>query len=507
MAWAWVLLTASSYAALLLLRRNAPLLHRLAIQSVAVLDGMLSDDDDEAKLEALEAATGQLLRALFSFLLLLWVGALLIGVPWLFQGEGFLDLLLSWQGIVAVSAGGTLAFFLPRTLPGVTSASGLGASNHSALDQLLHRMLLNHPHVHMRLMRREVQGWRKRGGSPQPSFLWVTGLARAGTTSVLERLVATGAFHSLNYANMPLVLAPGMWRRFHNPGTGELKERSHGDGILVGLDSAEALEEVFFQAITGRGYVKEDGLHAHDIDDAQHAAYLDYQGIALASAERPGAMYIAKNNNALLRYPAMRRPTASTVVVSGTLVSRGFVAAMHRKYCAMQADDPFVLEYMDWLAHHEFGLGHKPFHFPSTQSMPAGDPTTLDHWLQLWINHYQEVLTLDAHRLHLVSYERYCAAPTTCCNTSPRWLADPWKGSGTTRTPRSAVEGEPRGPCQSGAIDLRCAGGAESGSERTPDAPSSPCRATPPPLRSAPRSLGLRPRAGTTAGCHGDRFP
>ena len=395
MAWAWVLLTASSYAALLLLRRNAPLLHRLAIHSVAVLDGMLSDGDDDAKLEALEAATGQLLRALFSFLLLLWVGALLIGVPWLFVDGWELDMLLTWKGIVAMSLGGTAAFFLPRTLPGVTSASGLGASSHSALDQLLHRMLLNHPHVHMRLMRREVQRWRKRGGSPQPSFLWVTGLARAGTTSVLERLVATGAFHSLNYANMPLVLAPGMWKRFHNPGTGELKERSHGDGILVGLDSAEALEEVFFQAITGRGYVKEDGLHAHDIDDAQHAAYLDYQGIALASAERPGAMYIAKNNNALLRYPAMRRLNRefhAVVMFRDPLTHAESLRAMHRKYVAMQADDPFVKEYMDWLAHHEFGLGHKPFRFPSTQNLPSGDLDSLDYWLDLWINHYREAL-------------------------------------------------------------------------------------------------------------------
>ena len=114
MAWAWVLLTASSYAALLLLRRNAPLLHRLAIHSVAVLDGMLSDGDDDAKLEALEAATGQLLRALFSFLLLLWVGALLIGVPWLFVDGWEVDMLLSWKGIVAMSLGGTAAFSCPE---------------------------------------------------------------------------------------------------------------------------------------------------------------------------------------------------------------------------------------------------------------------------------------------------------------------------------------------------------------------------------------------------------
>ena len=442
MSGAWVLLTISSYAALLLLRRNAPLLHRLAIQSVAVLDGMLSDGDDDAKLAALEAATGRLLRALFSFLLLLWVGALLIGVPWLFQGEGILDVLLSWQGIVAVSAGGTLAFFLPRTLPGVTAASGLGASSHSALDQLLHRKLLNHPHVHMRLMRREVAQWRKRGGAPKPTFLWVTGLARAGTTSVLERLVATGAYHSLNYANMPLVLAPGLWKRFHNPGTGELQERSHGDGILVGLDSAEALEEVFFQAMTGRSYVTEAALKAHDVTPNLHDTYLDYQGIALASSARPDAMYVAKNNNALLRYPAMRRLNRdfhAVVMFRDPLTHAESLRAMHRKYVAMQADDSFVKEYMDWLAHHEFGLGHKPFRFPSTQDLPSGDLDSLDYWLDLWINHYREALHLDAHRLHFVSYEAYWPHPKMCCNA----LSQPQAGSRRAGI-RSLCQGERR---------------------------------------------------------------
>ena len=66
---------------------------------------------------------------------------------------------------------------------------------------------------------------------------------------------------------------------------------------------------------------------------------------------------------------------------------------------------------MDWLAHHEFGMGHKPFRFPSTQDLPSGDLDSLDYWLSLWINHYSEALNLDAHRLHFVSYEAYCTSP------------------------------------------------------------------------------------------------
>ena len=414
MTSALVLFTASSYAAFLLLRRNTPLLHRLAISSVAVLDGMLSNGDDDAKLAALEAATGSLLRSLLSFLLLLFASAFVLTTPVLLGLESGLEVLFTWQGILAVSVGGTVAFFLPQTLPGVAAASGLGASSHSALDQLLHRMLLNHPHVHLRLMRREIQGWRKGGGAPRPTFLWVTGLARAGTTSVLERLVATGAFHSLNYANMPLVLAPGLWKRFHSPGTGELQERSHGDGILVGLDSAEALEEVFFQAMTGRSYITDTALETHDVSPDLHDTYLDYQGIALASSAHPDAMYVAKNNNALLRYPAMRRLNRdfhAVVMFREPLTHAESLRAMHRKYVAMQADDPFVKEYMDWLAHHEFGLGHKPFRFDSTHDLPSGDLDSLDCWLELWINHYREALTLDPHRLHFVSYEAYCVAP------------------------------------------------------------------------------------------------
>ena len=156
---ALALLTASAYVAFFLVRWNTPLLHRLALSSVGVLDGMLSDDDDNAKLAALEAGTGKLLRTLFAFLALLATSVLLLVAPTRVL-NGNLELLETWQGIVALSVGGTLALVLPRRMPNSPDASGLGASSHSALDQLLHRMLLNHPHVHLRLMRREIQGWR-----------------------------------------------------------------------------------------------------------------------------------------------------------------------------------------------------------------------------------------------------------------------------------------------------------------------------------------------------------
>jgi hypothetical protein len=412
--WAPVFLTLASYAAFLLLRHNAPLLHRLALSSMAVLDGMLSDVPEDDKLTALEQATSSLVLGLLKFLGLVVAGGTCIATPCMFVDSLGLGLLATWQGIAAVSAGGTLAFVMPKVLPRETR-SGAAASDHSPLSQLLHKMVLDHPHIHTALMRREIRNWKAQGGTPNRTYLLVTGLARAGTTSMLERLVASGDFHSLNYANMPLVLAPGTWRRVHNPSSSPKKERSHGDGILVGNDSAEALEEVFFQAMAGEPYVRQDAVVAHHVDAEGHATYLDYQGIALATAANSGAMYVAKNNNALLRYPSLReqnRDFHAVVMFREPMTHAASLLAMHRKYCAMQQDDPFVKTYMDWLAHHEFGLGQKPFKFTEHTALPQGDRDTLDHWLDLWINHYEAALAMDRHRLHFIGYERYCAQPT-----------------------------------------------------------------------------------------------
>ena len=406
MTTSWVLLLFTSCLAVVVVRSKASWGHRLALNSVAVLDAMLDTGDEDAKLAALEQATTRLIKSLFAFVGLLAVGLLVLLAPWKLAVQLPWSMLTTWSHVLSLSLGGTAGLVVPMGRQAV--------SGHAPLDQLWHRMVLNHPNVHLWLMRRDIAAWQRQGGTPKPGFLLITGLARSGTTSVLERLASSNRFHSLGYANMPLVLAPNLWKRFYNPKGGEKRERSHGDGIMVGLDSAEALEEVFFQAITRREYCASQALETHDLTEDQHDTYLAYQGTALAAGDATDAMYVAKNNNALLRYRALRRMNRefhAVVMFRDPLTHAASLLAMHKKYCTMQSDEPFVLEYMNWLAHHEFGLGHKPFQFSTTTQLPTEDPNTLDHWLRLWINHHQEVLALDNHRLHLVSYEAYCAHP------------------------------------------------------------------------------------------------
>lgn len=406
MPMVWFAILLSSYSGFLLLRSRLSVLSRLALDSVHLLDGLLQPGDDDGKLEELEDRTS---RLLVSLLLLLALAVAVVvtcaALPWgwgLVVGEAdALDAFSRWPGILTLSIGGTLSFVFPKW----KAHEGV----YSPLDQLLHRIALDHPTLHLWLHDREVRRWRQRGGSREPKFLLVTGLARAGTTSLLQRLEETGAFSSLNYSNMPFVMAPGTWRRFYKPKTGELKERSHGDGILVGADSAEALEEPFFLAHTEGAFVKEEHLLPHGVDAELHGRYLDYQGLV----RRPGTTYLAKNNNALLRYPAMRehnREFTAVLMFREPLAHAASLLAMHRHYAAMQAVDPFVRTYMDWLAHHEFGGGHKPFRFGSDPA--AGDPDTLDYWLDRWTDYYRQALKVDGHRLLFVSHASWSASPT-----------------------------------------------------------------------------------------------
>ena len=79
--------------------------------------------------------------------------------------------------------------------------------------------------------------------------IYITGLARAGTTIVLEMLSKHPDVATHRYIHTPTAYLPYIWTNFArktkifmNP-----VERLHQDGILVNRESPEALEEVFWR--------------------------------------------------------------------------------------------------------------------------------------------------------------------------------------------------------------------------------------------------------------------
>jgi hypothetical protein len=67
---------------------------------------------------------------------------------------------------------------------------------------------------------------------------------------------------------------------------------------------------------------------------------------------------------------------------------------------------------MGWLAHYEFGPGHRPFLKPRSKA-DSNHTDELDYWFDLWLTTYQWLLDRapDDERLMFVNYETLCRYP------------------------------------------------------------------------------------------------
>ena len=126
-------------------------------------------------------------------------------------------------------------------------------NNYSWLEQKLHKFALS-----SQFMREVTFDFESSNISPSSDIgehIFITGLARAGTTILLNAMYKSNVFASLSYADMPFVLAPNLWSKISFIKKDlEFKERAHGDGIKISAESPEAFEEVFWKTFADEEY-------------------------------------------------------------------------------------------------------------------------------------------------------------------------------------------------------------------------------------------------------------
>lgn len=242
--------------------------------------------------------------------------------------------------------------------------------------------------------------------------VFVSGLARAGTTILMRQLHGTGLFRSLTYRDMPFVLAPNLWARITGRAQqkGAARMRAHGDGIAVDYDSPEALEEVFWRVSCAERYIRPDRLSPMQIPAEEGAAFQKYVAAILRDA--PATRYLSKNNNNILRLPDLARLFPNAVILvplRDPLQHATSLLRQHRSFLQRHAEDGFSLKYMTWLAHHEFGADHRPFVFDAA-ARPTGDPAEdLGYWLEMWRDVYQHLEATAPASAVFVCYETLCS--------------------------------------------------------------------------------------------------
>jgi|TARA_R110002072_G_scaffold302722_1_gene487956 hypothetical protein len=250
------------------------------------------------------------------------------------------------------------------------------------------------------------------------SPVFVSGLARAGTTILMRSLYETNQFGSLTYRDMPFVLMPATWAKFSSSFQQDMTpmERAHGDSIAIDYDSPEAFEEIFWRVFYGKQYIKATHLERHVLNNQACKQFKLYVAAVLGSRKSTkGLRYLSKNNNNLLRLSGIKKsfPDSCIIIPFREPVQHALsLYRQHKNFVTIQSDDKFSLKYMTWLGHHEFGLNHKPFNFSDDKTQAtATSQDSVEYWLAQWISAYNYTLENAPPGTIFLSYEDLCLNP------------------------------------------------------------------------------------------------
>ena len=245
----------------------------------------------------------------------------------------------------------------------------------------------------------------------------ISGLARSGTTSLLREIVKNDLTCSLTYKNMPLILAPKIQNllSYFSGNTVKEVERSHQDGIMINTSSSEAFDEVFFQVYERNSYTFEN--HLNEYDSKHINSYIEFINHFLITNNRN--IYVTKNNNHILRLPEIIETEKFKIFITfrDPLTHVASLKKQDLIHSSLQKKDTFVLDYMNYLGHLEFGLNKKYFNFKN-QKVNVLDYEDNDFWLAQWINYYEHIITLTKkyQGINLINFDTWCSKDVLLLN-------------------------------------------------------------------------------------------
>jgi hypothetical protein len=285
------------------------------------------------------------------------------------------------------------------------------------IDRLLHRIVLGYPVVSRMSFNIELMLEKERAyQAEQPIF--ISGLARAGTTILMRIFHETGGFRSLTYRDMPFVLMPNTWKNISKffKYTSKSEQRAHNDGILIDFDSPEAFDEIFWKFFSTDNYIFEDYLAPHNENLHVIEDFRNFVRLVVSSADdSKQKRYLSKNNNNILRLNTIQRafPEALIIIPFRNPVQHAIsLFEQHTRFCDIHKRESFSRDYMNWLGHYEFGTNHKPFFFREKNFMENDyKPDNINYWLIQWINTYSYLKQSATNNSVFVCYERLCKYP------------------------------------------------------------------------------------------------
>jgi hypothetical protein len=261
--------------------------------------------------------------------------------------------------------------------------------------------------------------------------VFISGLARAGTTILLRKLCECPEFAAHRYSDFPFLFTPYAWAKLRSlapPPRQVPRERMHKDGIMVTAESPEAMEEVLWMAFFPHLH---DMSASHLLDEkVQNPTFESFLADHMRKLilVRGGRRYLSKNNYNLTRLRYLGRIFPDAHFLIPIRAPEAHVASLlkqQRLFCGAQRESDAVRRHLRLVGHYEFGLDRTPINPGNRDAVAAiedcwarGDE--IRGWAKYWALLYRyvaDLLEADpllARRCLVVRHEDLCdRAPET----------------------------------------------------------------------------------------------
>ena len=269
-------------------------------------------------------------------------------------------------------------------------------NNYSWLQQMLHRIALSSSF--MREISFDAEKILISNEKYFDNHVFISGLARSGTTILLNAIYESNEFASLSYNDMPFVLSPNLWSMLSfSKKDMEPVERAHNDGIKISRMSPEAFEEVFWMTF-GEG---------NNVIEEKFKIY-----VGKINKRYQRKRYLSKNNQNIRRLGLISKifPKSKILIPFRDPIQQAHsLLSQHNKFIELSKKDKFIHNYMEWIGHTEFGPSYIPIH---NKNLIYKDHLDINHWIEQWYltysNCFQELN--NKKNIYFISYEALCSS-------------------------------------------------------------------------------------------------
>lgn len=258
--------------------------------------------------------------------------------------------------------------------------------------------------------------------------IYIAGLARSGTTILLELLNRHPQLVSHRYRDFPPILTPWLWNWFvERASTREQtpQERAHGDGIRITPDSPEAFEEVIWMTFFPNLHDPDtcSVLTAEVSNPEFEKFYRDH--ISKLLLIRRGNRYLSKANYNVQRLAYLLKLFPDARFILPVRDPNWHIASLmrqHTRFCREHQRDIRLQQHMSRAGHFEFGLDRRPVNNGNTAVTRKirtywSSEQEIDGWALYWRDVYgyvADLLTRDPairQATLVIDYQRLCNQP------------------------------------------------------------------------------------------------